>query len=112
MVRLEAGLEVLCVVADSFASRLLGLAFLHEAPAHGLLFPGCSSVHTFGMWFAIDVVILHLPTARVLERRDGVPAGRLVSLSAARRGELRRRDVAALELPSSFRCRVRPRTHG
>jgi len=43
-------------VADTYLSRLLGLAFLpaERAPA-GLLIPRCRSVHTFGMRFPIDV---------------------------------------------------------
>jgi uncharacterized membrane protein (UPF0127 family) len=39
--------------------RLLGLAFLDREPAgEGLLFPGCRSVHTFGMRFPLDVVFI------------------------------------------------------
>jgi uncharacterized membrane protein (UPF0127 family) len=46
-------------VADTLASRLLGLAWLDRPPAEcALLIPGCSSIHTFGMRFAIDVAFL------------------------------------------------------
>ena len=46
-------------VARPFRVRLLGLAFLrHLPPDCGLLIPRCSSVHTFGMRFALDVVFL------------------------------------------------------
>ena len=46
-------------VARSFRARLLGLAFLRRLPPDcGLLIPRCSSVHTFGMRFALDVVFL------------------------------------------------------
>jgi uncharacterized membrane protein (UPF0127 family) len=44
--------------ARGFRARLLGLAFArrHQLPSgHALLLPRCSSVHTFGMRFQIDV---------------------------------------------------------
>jgi uncharacterized membrane protein (UPF0127 family) len=52
-------------LATGFRARLLGLAHLDldEAGA-GLLIPRCSSVHTFGMRFALDLVFLD---------RDGSP---------------------------------------
>ncbi len=77
-------------VARSWRARLLGLAWLDGLPADcGLLIPGCSSVHTFGMRFALDVfffdeggetlkvaravpprrVVRHRGAAAVLERR-------------------------------------------
>lgn len=43
--------------ADGFWERLSGLA-LRRAPAHALLIPGCRSVHTWGMRFALDLVWL------------------------------------------------------
>ncbi len=46
-------------MADTFLSRLLGLAFLDEVPRTcALLLPRCSSVHTFGMRFPLDVTFL------------------------------------------------------
>ena len=40
-------------------ARLLGLALLRDLPPdRALLIPGCRSVHTFGMRFALDVVFL------------------------------------------------------
>lgn len=73
-------------VASGFAARLLGLAFLDdELAGEGLLIPRCSSVHTFGMRFALDVVFLdrrgaplsahrHVPRRRFLrdQRADSV----------------------------------------
>jgi uncharacterized membrane protein (UPF0127 family) len=45
--------------ADSFFARLKGLLGRSQLPAnHGLLISHCTSVHTIGMAFAIDV--LHL----------------------------------------------------
>ena len=45
-------------VADSRRARLLGLAGLRELPyPSALLVLGCSSVHTFGMRFHIDVLL-------------------------------------------------------
>jgi uncharacterized membrane protein (UPF0127 family) len=46
-------------VAETFHSRLLGLAGLsHEQAGAGLLIPRCASVHTFGMRFDLDLVFL------------------------------------------------------
>jgi uncharacterized membrane protein (UPF0127 family) len=46
-------------VAETFGSRLLGLAGLsREQAGPGLLIPRCASVHTFGMRFDLDVVFL------------------------------------------------------
>jgi len=51
-------------VAAGARARLLGLAFLDLSEAGpGLLIPRCSSVHTFGMRFALDLCFLD---------RDGV----------------------------------------
>jgi uncharacterized membrane protein (UPF0127 family) len=43
-------------VASNLRSRLLGLSLLRPGRAGpGLVLPGCRSVHTFGMLFALDV---------------------------------------------------------
>jgi uncharacterized protein len=45
--------------ADTFRSRLLGLAGLDSIPPGlGLLLPRCRSIHTFGMRFALDLIWL------------------------------------------------------
>lgn len=77
-------------VAVTLLSRLLGLALLRPGRAgEGLLIPGCRSVHTFGMRFAIHVVFLD-GARRPISVRGSVPANRLV-------GD--RRAAAVLELP-------------
>lgn len=78
-------------VAETRASRLLGLALLERsnAPA-GLLIPRCRSVHTFGMRFELDLVFLD-PAGRVVELRRAVAPGRIARCAAA---------TAVLELPS------------
>ena len=59
--RLRSAPEILILgvavpVAVRRVTRMLGLAHLDPAPdGRGLLIPGCRSVHTFGMRFAIDV---------------------------------------------------------
>jgi uncharacterized protein len=64
-------------VAASFRSRLRGLAWRERAQAGpGLLIPGCSSVHTFGMRFDLDVYFLDR-AGRVLAARR-VPPRRVV----------------------------------
>jgi uncharacterized protein len=79
-------------VASRAPVRLLGLAHLDRDDAGaGLLIPRCSSVHTFGMRFVLDLVFLD---------RDGRP----VSFRRAvppRRIAFDRRASAVLELPSS-----------
>jgi len=92
--RLPGGLCVFS--ACSFRARLLGLALLDDVPAGcALLMPGCSSVHTFGMRFPIDVVFLDREgrVARIARR---VPPRRFVRCRAA---------AAVLESPSPGRTR-------
>jgi uncharacterized protein len=63
-------------VAIGHRARLLGLANLdsHEA-GPGLLIPGCSSVHTFGMRFRLDLVFLDC-SGRPCSIRQEVPPRR------------------------------------
>ncbi len=78
-------------VATGYRSRLLGLAWLDRAGAGaGLLIPRCSSVHTFGMRFDLDLFFLDGRGA-VLAVRRGVPPRRI----AGHRGA-----AAVLEIPS------------
>lgn len=78
-------------VATTFRARLLGLAHLDlEQVGTGLLIPRCSSVHTFGMRFALDLYLLDRDGA-VIEARHGVP-GRRVAFC--------RRAAAIVEFPS------------
>jgi uncharacterized membrane protein (UPF0127 family) len=76
--------------ARGFRERLIGLAFLREPPAEGLLLPRTRSVHTFGMRFALDLVFLD-DRRRPLSVRHRVPSLRL----AGHRGA-----DAVLELPA------------
>ena len=65
--------------ADGFVSRLLGLARMspYELPAgHSLLLRRCSSIHTFGMRFALDVAFA-APDGTVLRVIRGVPPNRV-----------------------------------
>jgi len=71
-------------VAASFRARLCGLAGLSEMPPRSaLLLPRCSSVHTFGMRFAIDVLFLD-EKLRVIGERRAVRPGRIVRQRGAR----------------------------
>jgi uncharacterized membrane protein (UPF0127 family) len=79
-------------VASSFRSRLRGLAWRDRSEAGpGLLIPRCSSVHTFGMRFALDVYFLDC-SGRVLSVRRGVPPRRLLWCRGA---------TAVLEIPAA-----------
>jgi uncharacterized membrane protein (UPF0127 family) len=79
-------------VATTLRARLLGLAHLDlERTGPGLLIPRCSSVHTFGMRFPLDLYFLDKDEA-TLEVRRGVPGRRVASC---------RRATAVVELPSS-----------
>ena len=87
--RVIGGSEV--PVAVGFRSRFLGLAHLDRAEAGpGLLLPRCSSVHTFGMRFALDLYFLDR-NGEVLAARRAVPPRRLVTCRGA---------VAVLEIPA------------
>jgi trehalose synthase len=84
-----AGREV--PVATGLRTRLLGLSHLdREETGAGLLITRCSSVHTFGMRFALDLVLLD-GAGGALAIHRGVPPRRLV---------FHRRAAAVLELPS------------
>ena len=78
-------------VAEGFGARLLGLALLRrERAGPGLLIPRCSSVHTFGMRFALDLAFLG-EGGEVLARRMAVPPSRFIRCRGAR---------AVLEIPA------------
>jgi hypothetical protein len=69
----------------------MGLAWLHrEQVGTGLLIPRCSSVHTFGMRFRLDLVFLD-EWARPLSARFQVPPRRFAFRPGA---------SAVLEVPS------------
>jgi hypothetical protein len=77
--------------ASDVRSRLLGLACLDldEAGA-GLLIPRCSSVHTFGMRFSLDLYFLDARYVAIEVRRKVRP----------RRFASNRNAAAVLEVPS------------
>lgn len=78
-------------VADCLRTRLRGLAWREQADAGpGLLIPGCSSVHTFGMRFELDLYFLD-KAGRVVAVRRRVPPRRVV---------WKRGACAVLEMPS------------
>lgn len=71
-------------VADRARARLLGLALLDDLPpGTALLLPGCRSVHTLGMRFALDLVFLGLD-GRPLRVDRAVAPRRLRSCRSAR----------------------------
>jgi hypothetical protein len=79
-------------VAEDFRTRLRGLAWRERADAGaGLLIPRCSSVHTFGMRFELDLFFLDR-SGRVIAVRRRVPPRRVV---------WRRGAAAVLEIPSA-----------
>jgi uncharacterized membrane protein (UPF0127 family) len=79
-------------VADGLRTRLRGLAWRkREQAGSGLLIPRCSSVHTFGMRFELDVYFLDRD-GRVLALRRRVPPRRILCHRGA---------SAVLEIPSA-----------
>jgi uncharacterized membrane protein (UPF0127 family) len=83
------GREV-CLARD-WRARLLGLSYLdREQAGTGLLIPRCSSVHTFGMRFALDLYFLGRQ-GDVVAVRLAVPPRRLAFCGLA---------SAVLELPA------------
>lgn len=78
-------------VAAGFRTRLLGLSWRdRDRAGSGLLIPRCSSVHTFGMRFALDVFFLDRD-GRVIEARRRVPPRRVLWCRGA---------SAVLEIPA------------
>jgi uncharacterized membrane protein (UPF0127 family) len=78
-------------VATGFRARLLGLAGLERAEAGaGLLIPRCSSVHTFGMRFALDLHFLG-ESGEVVRVLRGICARRIANCRGA---------SAVLEVPA------------
>jgi len=79
-------------IAAGFLVRLIGLSRLdRERAGAGLLIPRCSSVHTFGMRFPLDLIFLD---------RDGQPLS-IRSAVPPRRFAWDRRASAVLELPGT-----------
>jgi uncharacterized protein len=102
-IRSESGTVVCgrCVVADTFFSRLRGLLGRRELEAdESLLLSPVSSIHTFFMRFAIDVVFLDRDLT-VLSTREPLRPWRMASCRRAR---------SVLELPagSCRRWAIRP----
>src|ERR1700761_8314 len=78
-------------VAVGVRARLVGLALLDRLDAGpGLLLPRCSSVHTFGMRFALDVYFLG-SDGKILDARRAIPPRRFVACRGA---------LAVLEMPA------------
>jgi uncharacterized membrane protein (UPF0127 family) len=77
--------------ATTFRTRLLGLSWRARGDAGpGLLIPSCSSVHTFGMRFELDILFLDAE-GNVIEERRRVPPRRVVFCRGA---------CGVLEIPS------------
>ncbi|HEY3786509.1 MAG TPA: DUF192 domain-containing protein [Steroidobacteraceae bacterium] len=71
-------------IADNFVARALGLLVGAPLdPAEGLLIAPCSSIHTIGMRYPIDVVFVDRE-ARVLRVCPRVRAGRMRFAPGAR----------------------------
>jgi uncharacterized membrane protein (UPF0127 family) len=70
----DIGGGLVVLEARGFRARLLGLAWLREPPAgYALLIPRCSSVHTFGMRFRLDVAFVGADGAVLRVDRDVQP---------------------------------------
>lgn len=67
---------------DRWWERLRGLLGTHEPPAQGLYITPCSSVHTMGMRYPIDLVFL-ARDGRVLRVAEAVPPWRVVGARGA-----------------------------
>jgi len=79
-------------IADGYWSRLIGMQFRARPPCgFGMLLAPCSSIHTFFVRFALDLVMLDR-SGCVLEVRRGVRPWRIVLPT--------HRTYAILEVPS------------
>ena len=65
-------------IARSWHQRMVGL-LAHDKlpPDEAMIFPGCSSIHTIGMRFPIDVIFVNREW-RIVSLQEGLGAGRLV----------------------------------
>ncbi|WP_263365937.1 DUF192 domain-containing protein [Edaphobacter bradus] len=82
-------------IADTVTSRFLGLLTRRELlPSEGLLIEPSSGVHTLGMRFAIDVLLLNRER-EVIAVYDSMPPFRMTRLFW--------KAASALELPSGVR---------
>src|SRR6476620_6066878 len=70
-------------VARGFRERLIGLAWSRSPRAGALLLPGCRSVHTFGMRFALDLFWLDA-SGEIVRVDRGVRPWRVVRCRGAR----------------------------
>ena len=80
----DIGRGAVVLEARTFGARLLGLARVPAAELperHALLLRPCSSIHTFGMRFPIDVVFAN-PDGRALRVIRDVPPRRLLRCPA------------------------------
>ena len=76
--RTQARLAEHAQVARTSWQRMVGLLAHRELPAEeAMVFPGCSSIHTVGMRFPIDVIFVDREW-RVVALREGLVPGRLV----------------------------------
>src|SRR4051794_21947661 len=83
--RIAAPGGVCLVVADRPSARVAGLAALKVMPPRtALLIPGCRSVHTFGMRFALDLIWLGDDDVRIVDVNALVEPWRVVSRANAR----------------------------
>ena len=90
-------------VAHRPLARLLGFACLEQPNGRqALLIPSCSSVHTFGMRFALDIAFLD-PDGAVLRQLPGVPPRRIVRCPGA--DAVLERPAAAQGEPTSAASR-------
>mgnify|MGYP001611195039 FL=1 len=65
-------------IAQTWPTRLVGLLGCNALPeGEALVFPSCSSIHTWGMRFAIDVIFVDRRW-RVVSLRPGVRPWRVV----------------------------------
>ena len=78
------GRGVRIAVAHDILARLAGLAGMRAlAPRAGLLIPGCRSVHTLGMRFALDLIWLD-KRGHVVRIDPSVPPRRVKNCLRAR----------------------------
>ncbi len=91
-----------CLVAESFRDRLVGLMGRRAlAEGEGMLFPECTSIHMWGMRFAIDVVFVR--EGRVTSVHPRVRAWKWLPLL-----DWKAREAIELPVGTIERCKVQP----
>lgn len=64
-------------IADTFLRRFLGYMFKKKPYYDAIMFKPCNSIHTFFMWFDIDVLFID-KDMKIITKIDALKPGKIV----------------------------------